>query len=146
MRELSLEPVRVTEDLKTALTSAGLLVDDLGEPDRIYFALLDGDGRVLGYSGIEFCGHDAVLLRSVVVVTQFRRQGLGHPLVELTIATVPNSSDIYLATTDAASFFESMGFVRVGRDEAPSAILSTRQLSGLCPASATIMKLNRPPT
>jgi N-acetylglutamate synthase-like GNAT family acetyltransferase len=64
----------------------------------------------------------------------------------MTIARTPNGSAVYLATTNAARFFEHLGFTAIGRDQVPQAILSTRQLSGLCPASATIMKLTRPPT
>lgn len=146
MRKLTLEPVLVSDPLRAALSSADLLVDDLEGSDRSYFALLDEAARVVGYSGIEHCNETAVLLRSVVVVPEFRSQGYGRRLVEMTLARTLPSSDVYLATKNAACFFESIGFAPVQRDEAPSAILSTRQLSGLCPASATIMKLNRPPT
>ncbi|MBB4249432.1 arsenic resistance N-acetyltransferase ArsN2 [Rhizobium sp. BK008] len=146
MRELTLEPVPVSDALRAALTSSGLLIDDLEGSDRSYFAFVDADGRVVGYSGIETCDEKAAFLRSVVVVPEFRAQGYGRRLVDLTLAGTSPSSDIYLATTSAASFFESIGFARVQRDQVPPAILSTRQLSGLCPASATIMRLNRPPT
>ncbi|KRB53471.1 arsenate reductase [Rhizobium sp. Root708] len=146
MRELTLEPVPVSNELKAALTCAGLLTDDLEGTDRTYFALVDVDSGVVGYSGIETCDEDSVLLRSVVVIPEFQAQGYGRRLVDLTIARAPVAADVYLATTSAARFFESFGFTPVDRDKAPKAILSTRQLSGLCPASATIMKLNRPPT
>jgi N-acetylglutamate synthase-like GNAT family acetyltransferase len=52
----------------------------------------------------------------------------------------------YLATISAVSFFLSLGFTVVDRDKVPASILSTRQLTGICPASATIMKLSKPPT
>lgn len=146
MSELSLRPVPVSDALKAALTSAGLLVDDLDEPGRSYFALVDADQGIVGYSGVETCGDGAVLLRSVVVAPEFRSHGFGRRLVELTLAGTPVDADVYLATTSAAPFFESLGFMAVQRNQAPKAILSTRQLSGLCPASATIMRLNRPPT
>lgn len=146
MRELSFRPVPVSHALKAVLTSAGLPVDDLDEPHRSYFALVDADRGVVGYSGVENCGAGAVLLRSVVVAPEFRSHGFGRRLVELTLAGTPVGADVYLATTSAADFFESFGFARIERAAAPTAILSTRQLSGLCPASATIMKLNRPPT
>ncbi|KRB58320.1 arsenate reductase [Rhizobium sp. Root708] len=146
MRELILEPAPVSDALKAALTSAGLLIDDLEGSDRTYFALVDSDGGVVGYSGVENCESSSVLLRSVVVIPEFRSQGYGRRLVELTIAKLPLAADVYLATTSAATFFEPFGFMVVDRDQAPKAILSTRQLSGLCPASATIMRLNRPPT
>ncbi|MEK1873183.1 MAG: hypothetical protein AAAC50_12255 [Rhizobium altiplani] len=48
MRELRLEPVPVSDDLRAALTTAGLLVDDLDGFDRSYFACVDNDGRVIG--------------------------------------------------------------------------------------------------
>ncbi len=146
MHELTLEQVPVSDALKAALTSGGLLVDDLDEPGRRYFALLDSDRGIVGYAGIESCGDDAVLLRSVVIDPEFRLKALGRRLVELTMAKVSVAAEVYLATTSAAPFFESFGFVAVQRDQAPKRILSTRQLSGLCPASATIMRLNRPPT
>ncbi|MBB4190032.1 N-acetylglutamate synthase-like GNAT family acetyltransferase [Rhizobium aethiopicum] len=146
MRELNLEPVPVSDALKAALTSAGLLTDDLEGADRAYFALVDSDGGIVGYSGFETCDEASVLLRSVVVVPEFRSNGLGRRLVELTLAKLPIAAEVYLATTSAAPFFESFGFTPIQRDQAPNAILSTRQLSGLCPASATIMRLNRPPT
>ncbi|NEJ90041.1 GNAT family N-acetyltransferase [Rhizobium leguminosarum] len=145
MRELTLEPISVSEALRAALTSAGLLIDDLEGADRAYFALVDADRRIVGYSGVETCD-DSVLLRSVAIVPELRSRGFGRSLVELTIAQVPLSAEVYLATTSAAPFFESFGFTPIQRDQAPKAILSTRQLSGLCPASATIMRLNRPPT
>jgi N-acetylglutamate synthase-like GNAT family acetyltransferase len=146
MRELKLEPVLVSDDLRVALTSAGLLVDDLDGSDRSYFALVAANRRVVGYSGVETCDDEAVLLRSVVVLPEYRAKGYGRHLVELTLAKTSPSAEVYLATTTAASFFEPIGFTSVQRDQVPPAILSTRQLSGLCPASATIMRLNRPPT
>ncbi|MGK9041376.1 GNAT family N-acetyltransferase [Rhizobium sp. SA279] len=143
MRELKLEPVPVSDDLRAALTTAGLLIDDLDGFNRSYFVCVDNDGRMIGYSGIETCGDDSVLLRSIVVLPAHRSLGHGRQLVELTIAKAPPSADVYLATTNAASFFELVSFASVERDEVPPAILATRQLSGLCPASATIMKLTK---
>ncbi|MDX0563769.1 GNAT family N-acetyltransferase [Sinorhizobium medicae] len=144
MRELTLRQIGSRDELRRALVDAGLPVDDLDEVGRVYFECRTSDGKLIGFSGLEECGRD-VLLRSVVVLPEFRSQGLGRELALATIARTTPDAGVYLATTSVAPFFESMGFVRVGRDEAPSAILSTRQLSGLCPASATIMRLNRPP-
>jgi arsenate reductase/amino-acid N-acetyltransferase len=146
MRELILEPVPVCDALKAALTPAGLLTDDLDGPDRSYFALVDADYGIVGFSGVESCDGSSVLLRSVIILPDFQSRGFGRRLVELTLAKLPITTDVYLATTSAATFFQSFGFTQVQRVEAPKAILSTRQLSGLCPASATIMKLNRSPT
>ena len=146
MPELILQKIAASQAQREALEAEGLLVDDLEGPDRRYFSVVDEDGRAVGYSGLEHCDETNALLRSVVVLPGFRSQGLGRQLVELTLAEVHPSADVYLATTNAANFFESVGFSLIRRDAAPKAILSTRQLSGLCPASAKIMKLSRPTT
>lgn len=146
MRELTLASISADEELKTALAAAGLPIDDVGEPDITYYRLVDDKGSVLGHSGIETASDDAVLLRSMVIMPAFRSQGYGRHLTEMTLARIPTSYEVYLATTSAASFFERVGFRVVERDQVPQTILSTRQLSGICPASATIMKLTRPPT
>ncbi len=146
MPELILQKIAASQAQREALEAEGLLVDDLEGPDRRYFSVVDEDGRAVGYSGLEHCDETNALLRSVVVLPGFRSQGLGRQLVELTLAEVHPSADVYLATTNAANFFESVGFTLIRRDAAPKAILSTRQLSGLCPASAKIMRLSRPTT
>jgi N-acetylglutamate synthase-like GNAT family acetyltransferase len=131
--------------MRSALLAAGLPVDDLDDPGRLYFECRDPEGRLVGFSGLEECGQD-FLLRSMVILPEFRSEGFGREMTAATIARSPSSAGIYLATTTAAAFFEPIGFETVTRDSVPEPILSTRQLSGLCPASATIMKLNRPPT
>ena len=145
MSDFTLLPIPASDPhFRNALTSALLTTDDLDEDGRSFFVLHDGTGEALGYSGLENCGTD-LLLRSMVVVPERRGQGL-RILAELTIAKADRVADIYLATPTAAPFFRTVGFDRVSRADLPSAIQSTRQLSGLCPASATIMKLTRPPT
>jgi len=145
VRELKLDPISVSDELTTGLAAAGLPIDDIGEPGRSFFRLADTENQIIGYSGIEAASHDAVLLRSMVIVPAFRSQGYGRHLTDMTLARIPLASEVYLATTSAASFFERVGFQVVERDHVPQTILSTRQLSGLCPASATIMKLTRRP-
>jgi len=145
VRELKLDPISVSDELTTGLAAAGLPIDDIGEPGRSFFRLADTENQIIGYSGIEAASHDAVLLRSMVILPAFRSQGYGRRLAAMTITRTPNGSAVYLATTNAARFFEHLGFTAIGRDQVPQAILSTRQLSGLCPASATIMKLTRRP-
>lgn len=145
MSKLILERITASEALRDALAAEGLLVEDLEGDDRSFFSAVDEDGRAVGYSGVELCDEKNVLLRSVVILPRFRSQGHGRRLIELTLAEVCPASDVYLVTTDAADFFQTLGFERICRNAAPYVILSTRQLSGLCPVSATIMKQNRPP-
>ncbi|MGK9054226.1 arsenic resistance N-acetyltransferase ArsN2 [Neorhizobium petrolearium] len=131
--------------LRKALAEAALPVEDLEEEGRSFFRAIGGDGKTLGYTGIEHCD-DSVLLRSVVVLPEYRGRGFAKALVGETLKQAPETAAVFLATTTAAPLFERMGFVPVNRSSVPAAILSTRQLSGICPASATIMKRSRPPT
>lgn len=142
MCQLTLRQTGPGDELKLALADAGLPVEDIGEPGRRFFECADGDGLVVGYSGLEGCGQD-YLLRSVVILPQFRSRGFGRQLAALTIGETPPAAGLYLATTTASGFFETLGFRAVGRDDVPEEVRATRQLSGICPASATIMKLDR---
>lgn len=131
--------------LREALVEADLPVEDLEDDGRLFFRAVGADGKTVGYTGIEhFDG--AALLRSVVVLPEARGQGTGKAMTDATLRMLEPGVSAYLATTCAAPFFESLGFAVIGRDEVPPSILSTRQLSGICPASATIMKFRRPPT
>lgn len=129
--------------LRDALRAADLPTDDIEDDDRAFFEAVSGDGQTIGYAGLERCAAD-YLLRSVVVLPEHRGHGFGRAIVEATLRGV--GGDVFLATTSAAPFFSIIGFSEVPRAEVPAAVLATRQLSSICPSSATIMKLNRPPT
>lgn len=119
-----------------ALEAAELPTDDLtSEPVR-YFTSDD-----LAWGGIG-AGPDA-LLRSLVVLPAARGQGLGVVVAQGLIqhAKQTGSERVWLLTTSAADFFVKLGFRIADRAEAPSAIAQSRQFSGLCPASATLMTL-----
>ena len=129
--------------LHDALRAADLPTDDIEDDGRTFFQAVSGDGQTIGYSGLERCDGD-YLLRSVVVLPEHRGHGFGRAIVEATLRGV--GGDVFLATTNAALFFSTIGFSEVSRAEVPAAVLTTRQLSSICPSSATIMKLNRPST
>lgn len=132
-------------DLRRALLEARLATDDIEDEGRVFFRAASHDGSSVGYSGVEQCD-DCLLLRSVVVESEYRGQGFGRAIVEATLRETGGRSNIYLATMTAAQFFSILGFIEVPRETVPAAVLSTRQLSTICPSSATIMKLIRPPT
>jgi len=145
MSDIRLEPVPGSDpDLKLALSASGLPTEDLEDPGRSFFRAVSSDGGTVGYAGIEACG-DAVLLRSMVILPDHRGKALGKSLTRETLKAVNVSSTVFLATTSAAPFFESLGFTVIERADVPPAVLATRQLSGICPASATIMQFNRAP-
>lgn len=129
--------------LREALLAADLPTDDIGEEGRAFFKAVSSEGHAVGYAGLERCAGD-YLLRSIVVLPEHRGHGFGRAIVEAALRDV--DGDIFLATTSAAPFFSTMGFAEVQRAEVPAAVLATRQLSSICPSSATIMKLIRPPT
>ncbi|WP_245505342.1 arsenic resistance N-acetyltransferase ArsN2 [Rhizobium leguminosarum] len=146
MTSVTLTPVQGTDArLKDALAASGLPIEDLDYSDRSFFRATNDDGDIVGYSGVEVCGGD-MLLRSVVVLPKHRGEELGAMLVRETLASISGKSAIYLATTSAASFFEKLGFVTIDRTKVPADVLATQQLSSICPASATVMKLTRPPS
>ncbi len=129
--------------LREALRAADLPTDDIEDDGRAFFEAVSGDDQTIGYAGLERCASDC-LLRSVVVLPAHGGHGFGRAIVDATLRDV--DGDVFLATTGATSFFSTIGFAEVQRAEVPAAVLATRQLSSICPSSATIMKLNRPPT
>lgn len=146
MNDIRLEPVLGGDaGLKLALSASGLPTEDLEDAECSFFRAVTSDGSTVGYAGIEACGGD-VLLRSIVILPEHRGKALGKALTKETLRSANVSSAVFLATTTAAPFFENLGFVVVQRSDVPAVVLATRQLSGICPASATIMKLDRPST
>lgn len=117
-----------------ALTEAGLPTDDLtSEPFR-YFNLED-----VAFGGVGE-GADA-LIRSVVVMPHARGRGHGIVLAESLAGEARGAGvkRLWLLTTNAAPFFEELGWRVVDRADAPPTIAASRQFTGLCPASATLM-------
>lgn len=77
-----------------------------------------GGGRVAGCCGLEPYG-EAGLLRSAVVVPEYRGTGLGARLTEAVISGAKERGirDLYLFTLKADAFFEHMGFERCTVDD-----------------------------
>lgn len=140
--DLTCEPLLGTGDLvelDRALAAAGLPTDDLAAPGRRFFRFRDASGGTVGYAGLESLGDGAALLRSLVVADPARRgRGLGRRIAEMTLARA--DGETWLLTTDAAPFFARLGFAPAPREAAPDALRGTRQFSGLCPASAVLMR------
>ncbi len=132
-------------DFKNALAGADLPTDDIEDEGRTFFRFVSEDTQTVGFAGLEACEGDQ-LLRSLVVLSDQRGKGVGRAAVKAVLTQVEPGSDVFLATTNASPFFARLGFIEVLRENLPAAVLATRQLSSLCPSSATIMKLIRPPT
>ena len=124
---------------RQALRGAGLPADDLDADDVTLYAF-EEDGGVVGYGGLEIVGDDA-LVRSIVVDPVQRRRGFGRQIVEQVLRNAARcgARRAFLLTTDARAYFETLGFAVVDRNDAPPAVLATRQATGLCPVSAVLM-------
>mgnify|MGYP001397131873 CR=1 FL=1 len=130
-----------TLDRVSALLSEnGLPVDDLKD-DKVELWCECSSGRVDGAIGIERYGQHA-LIRSLVIAPGGRGQGLGTRLLEKLEAR-SRDGDIrylFLLTETAQHFFRRRGYVEFNRDNVPEDIRQTAQFSGLCAASATLMR------
>lgn len=122
------------------LEAEGLPASDLTEAHLQHFFFTDTDGAPSALVGLEIYGKDA-LLRSLVVSTVARAQGLGSALVVHAeqYAGTHHVRALYLLTTTAESYFEHRGYRRIDRAQAPPAIQSTREFASLCPASSAFM-------
>lgn len=132
------------ESLRAALSGTGLPVDDLTDAGRSFYRF-SRDGETVGFGGLELYG-EAALLRSIVVLSDQQGFGFGHAITLglLDAAHRKGAAAAYLLTESAAPFFQSLGFRPIARDEAPTAILTTRQAASLCPASAALMVRSLP--
>jgi amino-acid N-acetyltransferase len=124
--------------VRTLLDAANLPVDDF-IPEHLAFIACDGE-QLVAAIGCERLG-DTWLLRSLVVAEAQRSRGLGARLVGALEADAREQGvgEIWLLTIDADGFFESLGYGRRERDEAPEAIVGTAEFADLCPASAVLM-------
>ena len=96
--------------------------------------------KPVGYGALEVYG-SAVLLRSIIVATDARGEGVGRAITEwlLARAAALGAGRAFLFTTNARAYLEGLGFEVVDRSKAPQSILATRQAIGLCPASAVLL-------
>lgn len=132
------------DGLRAALSGAGLPVDDLTDAGRSFYRF-SRDRETVGFGGLELHG-EVALLRSIVVLPDQRGFGFGHAITLslLDQAHMKGADAAYLLTDTAASFFEALGFRSIAREDAPAAILTTRQAASLCPASAALMVRSLP--
>jgi amino-acid N-acetyltransferase len=122
------------------LREADLPTEDIGTAHLEHFSYVGPATEPTGLVGLEIFG-DVALLRSLVVVPSRRGSGDGQRLLSHAEEQAKASGvrELYLLTTTAETFFAKRGFERASRDSAPPAIRSTREFSGICPASSAFM-------
>jgi len=130
--------------LETLLSANGLPLEDVVEQAEIFCGVFDGENLVAA-GGLEAAGNDC-LLRSVVVKSSYRGQGLARAITEFLLrqARSQGRSAVYLLTETAAQYFENLGFRQVSRAQVPAAIARTRQFSSLCPDGASCLMTKLP--
>ena len=135
------EPLRRGEvqAFRVALVAAGLPADDTTatgvQPFRFERGL-----KPVRYGAAEVYAPD-VLLRSIVVAADARGEGVGRTITEWLLARAAALGAVraFLFTSNARAYFEGLGFEVIDRSRAPQSILTTRQATGLCPASAVLL-------
>ena len=122
------------------LREANLPTEDLSNSHLEHFSYAGPATEPTGLVGLEIFDGVA-LLRSLVVVSNRRGLGDGQRLLAHaeTHARASGAREIFLLTTTAESFFAKQGYARRARDSAPDAIKTTREFSGICPASSAFM-------
>lgn len=123
------------------LASHSLPTADIHEKNITFFAGLMKD-TIVATIGIEQYGKEA-LLRSLCVKKVLQNKSLGQKMIEhlLHVCHQEGITSLYLLTTTAKSYFEHFGFQTIAREEAPKCIAQTREFEGICPATATLMRL-----
>jgi amino-acid N-acetyltransferase len=105
------------------------------------FLVATRNERLVGSCGLESYGADG-LLRSVVVASEERKQGIAHELTThaLLRARERGMKHVYLLTTTARAYFAALGFEIAVREEAPEGIRGSWEFSNGCPSTATFMR------
>ena len=132
------------EAVTTLLRDSELPIDGVAEwLDQFWVA--EHQGRLVGIAGMEQYG-DSGLLRSVAVVPEWRRSGIGRTLVERVLeeGRTAGVREVYLLTTTAEHYFPRLGFGCVDRETVPAALRASAEFRGACPASAVVMCRRQP--
>ena len=143
MPEITITPAKA-EDL--LLIKALLVANDLptaGVDDHWKTFLIARDGaKVVGCVGAE-AYQFAALIRSVAVLPEYRRHGIGRRLVRQLLDRLASRGlrEFYLLTTTAEEYFRRRGFKPIDRDEVHPQLLSSREFQDACPSTAVCMRL-----
>jgi N-acetylglutamate synthase-like GNAT family acetyltransferase len=126
--------------IEALLVSASLPLDGLTDQFPSGYVIARAGNIVIGAAGLELYGANA-LLRSVVVLRDFRSQGVASALVEnrMTAARKLGVTSVFLLTTTAADYFSRHGFEPTAREVAPLPLAASPEFAHACPASAACL-------
>jgi N-acetylglutamate synthase-like GNAT family acetyltransferase len=111
------------------LRAADLTTNGIGEPGVYLWVDLDMDGRIVGASGFELEGHNA-LMRSVAVATSLRGQGRGTELARFALdeAHAAGATRAWLFSRRSGPFWKSLGFEAADSADLAAALATTHQV------------------
>jgi len=129
------------DDVMGVLLEAGLPIDGVSDHIRT-FVVAREDGRIVGCAGSEAYPF-AALVRSVAVVPDYQRSGLGRRLVREVLDRLSSRGlrEFYLLTSTAEQFFRKRGFKPCDRDEVNPQLLQSTEFSSEVCDSAVCMRL-----
>lgn len=118
-----------TFELTEFLRLVDLTVSGIGEPQLQLWIDLDTDGRIVGSTGLELSGTDA-LLRSVAVHPSLRGSGRGTELAQFALdrATSLGATRVWLFSRRSGPFWQRLGFEPADLAELAEALASTHQV------------------
>lgn len=111
------------------------------------FLVAHVDGVLIGCAGLEVHGGHG-LLRSVAVLPDRQRDGVGSKLVDATLAAARQRGlkSVVLLTETAAAYFPRFGFITIARGDVPIPLHASTEFQGACPDSAVVMLLSLDPS
>lgn len=141
IRSAKMDDLEATRQL---LSDCQLPASDLSTGKLEGFFVAVQEGKVIGVSGLERSGDEA-LLRSVAVLAGQRGSGLGKRLV---IACQELARDwglqaVYLIPNDADSqaFFLNLGSTEISRAAVPEALRKLSEFTHLCPQTHPCLRM-----
>ncbi len=119
--------------VRACLVASGLSTAGVGADDVRLAVLEDRQGRIVGVTGFEGGGPDA-LLRSVAVAPALRRHGLGRMLAEAACeraAALPDVERLWVLDAGSGAFWQRLGFRLVPTTELMAALPHAWQVVAL---------------
>jgi len=116
-------------EIRDELRQIGRMMwEDLDPLNSRFWVCRDGVRRI-AWVGLEMDGAKA-LLRSLYTAPQHRKLGIGRRLVQTAEdqAAALGANEVYLFSTGAGGFFQSLGYVEVPVSEAVAALRHTPQV------------------
>jgi N-acetylglutamate synthase-like GNAT family acetyltransferase len=126
--------------VRDLLTDAGLPLDGAAEAFTTGVVASDG-GRLVGCAAIEPFDA-AALLRSVAVVPDRRRNGVGTTLVRAVegLARDRGATRLILLTETAEPWFRRLGYAVIDRSTVPADVARSVEFETACSTSAVAME------